>query len=92
MSYVKAAAVLPEELIAEIQKYIQGEMIYIPKPGAARRKWGETSGGRKQIDARNEEIRKAFRNGKPVEVLAGEYFLANETIKKIVYSKQKSRQ
>lgn len=53
---------------------------------------GETSGGRKQIDARNEEIRKAFRNGKPVEVLAGEYFLANETIKKIVYSKQKSRQ
>lgn len=30
MKYVKAKAVLPESLIAEIQKYIQGETIYIP--------------------------------------------------------------
>lgn len=31
MKYVKANAVLPESLITEIQKYIQGETIYIPK-------------------------------------------------------------
>lgn len=32
MTYVKATNILPEELISEIQKYIQGETIYIPKP------------------------------------------------------------
>jgi len=31
MAYVKASAVLPEKLISEIQEYVQGETIYIPK-------------------------------------------------------------
>ena len=31
MKYKNAAAVLPTELIEEIQKYIQGEFLYIPK-------------------------------------------------------------
>ena len=38
MKYVKANAVLPESLITEIQKYIQGETIYIPKQ-AKHYKW-----------------------------------------------------
>ncbi len=40
MTYVKATNVLPEELISEIQKYIQGETIYIPKPQKAKKKMG----------------------------------------------------
>ncbi|MET3196144.1 hypothetical protein ABID96_003112 [Bacillus sp. OAE603] len=32
MTYIKATAILPEKLISEIQKYVQGETIYIPKP------------------------------------------------------------
>lgn len=32
MKYVKATAVLPERLIVEIQKYVQGETLYIPNP------------------------------------------------------------
>lgn len=31
MKYVKATTVFPEELLVEIQKYVQGETIYIPK-------------------------------------------------------------
>ena len=31
MKYKNAVAVLPTELIEEIQKYIQGEFLYIPK-------------------------------------------------------------
>lgn len=31
MTYVKATAILPEKLISEIQKYVQGKTLYIPK-------------------------------------------------------------
>lgn len=31
MKYVKATTILPEELLVEIQKYVQGRTIYIPK-------------------------------------------------------------
>ncbi|MCP1123423.1 hypothetical protein CN326_19195 [Bacillus sp. AFS018417] len=87
MKYVKAAAVLPENLIIEIQKYVQGETIYIPKQENTHYKWGTQSGGRKQLDARNRDIKHAFKNGTSIYQLAEEYFLSTETIKKIVYSK-----
>lgn len=89
MSYVKANAVLPENLIAEIQKYVQGEAIYIPKPEKAHSKWGSRSGARKAIDERNRKIKYAFKNGKTISELAEEYYLSIETIKKIVYKKSR---
>lgn len=33
MSYIKAADVLPQEIIETIQGYIDGEYIYIPRKG-----------------------------------------------------------
>jgi hypothetical protein len=36
--------------VLEIQKYVQGEMIYIPKPKHAHEKWGVRSRERKWID------------------------------------------
>ncbi|QHM14747.1 hypothetical protein C7M29_02449 [Bacillus subtilis] len=50
MAYVKATAILPEKLISEIQKYVQGKTIYIPKPESSHQKWGACSGTRKLID------------------------------------------
>lgn len=87
MTYVKATAVLPEELIMEIQKYIQGETIYIPKMEKSYKKWGALSGERKRIDERNCSIKKAYTRGVTLQQLAQEHFLSIETIKKIVYSK-----
>jgi Mor family transcriptional regulator len=87
MKYVKANGILPESLIIEIQKYIQGETIYIPKKKAFHRKWGTRSGTRKAIDERNSAIRTAFKGGRTIDQLAVEYYLSTETIKKIVYSK-----
>lgn len=87
MKYLNAASMLPETLIAEIQKYVQGEIIYIPKPKTAHHKWGTRTGGRKQLDERNSAIRNAFREGASIQELAEQYFLSTETIKKIVYAK-----
>ncbi|KMY48273.1 CD3324 family protein [Peribacillus loiseleuriae] len=88
MKYVNATTILPEKLIIEIQKYIQGETIYIPKLETNYQKWGTRSGGRKLMDARNTTIKNAFKNGRTIHQLAEEYFLSIETIKKIVYSKK----
>lgn len=87
MKYVNANHILPEKLIMEIQKYVQGETIYIPKLEKTYRKWGTVTGSRTQLDERNATIRKAFKNGKSIEDLADEYFLSTYTIRKIVYKK-----
>ena len=46
MKYINADIILPEELLKEVQKYVQGGMVYIPKPEGLRKKWGENSGDR----------------------------------------------
>jgi Mor family transcriptional regulator len=88
MKYVKAESVLPQSLVREIQKYVQGETLYIPKPKSEYRKWGSRSGSRRIIDERNAGIKASFLNGKTIDELADEYYLSSETIKKIVYKKR----
>lgn len=87
MSYVKAESILPESLLEEIQKYIQGEYIYIPSPQSTKKKWGEKSGARKNIKERNKLIREKHQSGSKVPMLAEEFFLSIDSIKKIVYAK-----
>ncbi|MFJ7973387.1 CD3324 family protein [Psychrobacillus sp. NPDC096389] len=87
MTYVKATSVLPEDLIKEIQKYIQGETIYIPKLDNNYKQWGTLSGERQRIDDRNYSIKQAYKSGISMNQLAEEFFLSVETIKKIIYTK-----
>ncbi|TXK86118.1 CD3324 family protein [Paenibacillus sp. N3.4] len=89
MKYTNATKVLPEKLIMEIQKYVQGETLYIPKQEAEYKDWGSLSGGRRLLDQRNVAIRNAFISNSSIDQLAMEYFLSTETIKKIVYSYKK---
>ncbi|WP_164669740.1 CD3324 family protein [Virgibacillus doumboii] len=87
MAYIQAKKVLPEELIVELQNYIQGETVYIPKKKDNYQGWGTCSGGRKLIDQRNTAIKNAFDSGESIGDLAREYCLSIETVKKIVYKK-----
>lgn len=84
MKYVNASDILPDKLLREIQKYTQGEALYIPLV-SERKKWGEGSGARSYYEQRNEEIRRKYAEHVPIETLAAEYCLAMETIRKIVY-------
>ncbi|MFS0673521.1 CD3324 family protein [Ornithinibacillus sp. 179-J 7C1 HS] len=86
MSYHKAELILPEELLKEIQKFVQGETIYIPKTKANYQKWGTQSGAKKSIAKRNAMIKKAYQAGCSIEDLATEYYLSPDSIKKIVYT------
>ena len=87
MDYVNAGVILPDNLVVEIQKYIQGGYLYIPSQGQTRKKWGENSGNRDYIRNRNEDIRGKYTNGYKIKDLAKEFFLSTESIKKIVYRK-----
>ncbi|WP_339309772.1 hypothetical protein NZ043_27630 [Paenibacillus sp. FSL k6-2145] len=40
MRYVNADIIFPEELLNEIQKYMNGELVYVPKSKALRKKLG----------------------------------------------------
>lgn len=84
MKYRKASDILPDELLREVQRYVEGESLYIPKKNE-RKKWGEGTGGRRFFLQRNEEIRDKFFHKVPIDVLADEYSLSYETIRKIVY-------
>ena len=88
MKYVNADVILPEDLLKEVQKYVQGGMVYIPTPERSRKKWGENSGIRAYLKQRNDEIRRSFSAGETIEELTGRFCLSCESIKKIVYSKK----
>ena len=89
MKYARIETILPDNLIREIQKYIQGEYVYIPSPLGKKKKWGENSGSRTNIKNRNEKIRNKYKSGDTIITLAKEFFLSIDSIKKIVYTKCK---
>lgn len=88
MKYIQANVIFPENLLKEIQKYVQGEMIYIPKPEGIRKRWGENSGNRDQLDHRNAKICEQFHEGVTIDQLVDSFCLSYDSIKKIVYSKK----
>ncbi len=88
MKYINADVVLPEHLLKELQKYVSGGMLYVPKPEGLRKKWGEKSGSRVYLSRRNEEIRQKFSIGTTIDQLSDQFYLSYDSIKKIVYSKK----
>lgn len=88
MKYENARDILPNNLLKQVQRYIQGTLIYIPSDGA-RRPWGEASGYKHTLSQRNRDIRNKFVGGTSADELAAQFYLAPETIKKIVYTKKK---
>lgn len=84
MKYKNAADILPDTLLHELQKYVSGEVIYVPS-GESRRRWGEDSGARQFYAARNEEIRQLYFGHMDMESLAEKYNLSVDTIRKIVF-------
>ena len=41
MGYIHALEVLPQELVEQIQKYVDGQVLYIPKIKSKRCRWGK---------------------------------------------------
>ncbi|WP_035291030.1 MULTISPECIES: CD3324 family protein [Clostridiaceae] len=89
MKYVKAHNVLPEEIIELVQEYIDGEYLYIPRKSENQKSWGEKNGTRNSLKRRNNEIFKKYARGYKVSKLSEEYFLSEQSIRKIISKERK---
>lgn len=87
MGYKNAAELLPPDLLKDLQEYFSGGIIYVPKT-TKKARWGELSGTRRDIDDRNMKIRKMFKSGMNISDLSCRFYLSEETIKKIVYTRK----
>ena len=91
MSYKNGKELLPERLLKEIQGYIQGELIYIPREKNVRKAWGTATGTREYINTRNNEIYIKYKSGFDVEYLMEDYNLCEDSIIKIIKSKVREK-
>jgi len=87
LQYLNAKDVLPPELLAEIQEYAAGTILYIPKQEEKRTRWGQLSGVREQLHKRNRAIADNYKNGVSVNQLMDEFCLSEASIRKIIYAK-----
>ena len=86
MNYKNAKNVLPKKLLTELQKYIEGELLYIPHSDTPRRAWGERSGSKEIYDLRNKEIVSLKNEGRSVSEIAENFCFSEDTIRKIIAS------
>ena len=84
MSYKKAKDILPERILLEVQNYIDGEYIYIPRKNSSRKKWGEISNIKEDLANRNKQIYNDFLQGISKDDLSKKYCLAPKTLQKII--------
>lgn len=89
MGYRNGKEILPDDLIAQIQKYVDGETVYIPRKEEQRKGWGEYTNTKALIAERNKEIYKKYQKGYRVADLAKEYHISTQGIYKIL-SKQRN--
>ena len=85
MIYKNGKEILPADLLAELQNYVQGELIYIPKKEADRAGWGEVNGTRSSIRMRNHEIFSLYRDGLPVAEIIKRFHLSEDSVRKIIH-------
>ena len=82
MRYVNAREVLPEPLVRELQKVVPGGCLYVPRDGESRRRWGEASGYKDELERRNRQIREERAGGASIADLADRHGLSVHAIKK----------
>lgn len=84
MDYIRAVEILPPEMIEQLQQYVDGAVIYIPKKEEDKKAWGERTTTKKELARRNAKIYTDFETGRSIKELAEEYFLAEKSIQRII--------
>jgi DNA-binding NarL/FixJ family response regulator len=89
MGYKNAVSVFPTMLLVEIQGYIDGEYVNIPRKAENKKEWGEVKNSRKYIQERNKMIFSQYQNGISVEDIASCNYLSPKTIYSILAKMKK---
>jgi len=91
MSYKKAANILPADLLEKVQKYVDGECIYIPRISENKKAWGAMTSTRKDLKIRDRQIYKDYLSGKSLNDLSEIYFLSTKSIQRIIGQQKKCK-
>ena len=91
MSYINAEEVLPKNLIEEIQKYVDGQLIYIPRKNENTLSWGEKNGTKVMLAERNQMIVNRFYSGETITELGQAYYLSEKRIQGIIHEYESSK-
>lgn len=89
MGYRKAEEILPMEVIEIIQRYVDGENIYIPRIQENRKQWGSQTSFQVEMMERNHNIYQDYLKGEKSSTLARKYFLSEKSIQRIVRDMKK---
>lgn len=89
MGYLKANDILPDKIIKEIQTYIDGELIYIPRKENNRKKWGSSTGVKIMLADRNHNIYADYKAGMSLDELSEKYHLVPKSIQRIILQEKK---
>ena len=84
MKYEKADNILPKDVIALIQQYMDGGYLYIPTKAENKKAWGENSGTKNSLKQRNREIFNRYNEGISIKELNKQYYLTEHSIRRII--------
>jgi Mor family transcriptional regulator len=84
MSYKRAKHILPTELLELVQKYVDGECIYIPRKSSNKKEWGSRTSIRTELALRDMQIYKDYQTGYNLGYLSQKYFLSLKSIQRII--------
>lgn len=88
MSYANARDIFPEDILKIIQRYVDGEYIYIPKKEDNKIAWGELTKSKEELQARNKRIYEDYLSGISIQRLSEIYYLSPKTIQRIISQKK----
>ena len=91
MDYIRAAEILPQELIEQLQQYVDGAAVYIPKKEEEKKAWGEKTNIKIELASRNARIYMDHLAGRSNKELAKKYYLAEKSIQRIIRQEQVKR-
>lgn len=92
MRYASAQDILPAGLLEELQKYIDGAYLYVPRKQENRLAWGDRTRSKAETAARNQLIFQRFCQGETAAQLAGAFFLTEKTVRRIIAQERRARQ
>jgi Mor family transcriptional regulator len=84
VNYRNGKEFLPSQLLSQLQEFVEGELIYIPRKTEQRAGWGAVNGTRTKMAERNQEIYELFLNGWSVPELSARYHLCEDSIRKVL--------
>jgi Ser/Thr protein kinase RdoA (MazF antagonist) len=89
MKYINGVDILPEELLNEIKKYVEGVYLYIPKSDQKKNRWGENTNHHREMELRNLHIYDKYLAGIRVSELTECYHLSDKSIRRIISSQKR---